>query len=147
MRSLVAAAFVLSITGVTLAETGSAAPSLSGCSTAATRRADETQFSERDPRYHLEPGDSFDITFEFVPDFNQTVIVQPDGFVTLRGIGDTKVANQTVPELTNTLCEAYSKILRLGCNGDPHGAVGEQPGSIVMDCGSGKNDVESRGPH
>ena len=62
-------------------------------------------------RYHLEPGDSFDLTFEFVPDFNQTVIVQPDGFVTLRGIGDTKVANKTVPELTSTLCQAYGKIM------------------------------------
>ena len=46
------------------------------------------------------------------PEFNQTAVaVQPDGFVTLRGVGDLKVAGQTVPELTETLRTAYSKIL------------------------------------
>ena len=46
------------------------------------------------------------------PEFNQTAVaVQPDGFVTLRGVGDLKVAGQTVPELTQTLHTAYSKIL------------------------------------
>jgi polysaccharide biosynthesis/export protein len=68
-------------------------------------------FHERTPRYHIEPGDSFDVSFELSPEFNQTVSVQPDGFVTLRGIGDLKVAGQTVPELTQTLHVAYSKIL------------------------------------
>lgn len=111
MRSILAVAFVLLISGVTVAEAVSSAHSPSGCSVPASRRGEGIGFSERDPRYHLGAGDSFDITFEFVPDFNQTVIVQPDGFVTLRGIGDTKVGDQTLPELTNTLCEAYSKIM------------------------------------
>jgi polysaccharide export outer membrane protein len=37
--------------------------------------------------------------------------VQPDGFITLRGVGDIQVQGQTVPELTATLKTAYSKIL------------------------------------
>jgi polysaccharide export outer membrane protein len=126
MRILLATAVWLSISGVMAAQAVPAAssfasnpsvpttptsPAMSGCSTTGARASEQTRFSERDPRYHLEPGDSFDLTFEFVPDFNQTVIVQPDGFVTLRGIGDTKVANKTVPELTSTLCDAYSKIM------------------------------------
>ncbi len=46
------------------------------------------------------------------PEFNQTAVaVQPDGYVTLRSIGDIKVQGQTVPELTQTLRAAYSKIL------------------------------------
>ena len=46
------------------------------------------------------------------PEFNQIgVAVQPDGFVTLHGIGDIKVQGQTVPQLTDTLTQAYSKIL------------------------------------
>src|SRR5438552_18457303 len=72
----------------------------------------EPQFQSRDRRYEIEPGDSFDITFDLTPEFNQTgIAVQPDGFVTLHGIGDIKVQGQTVPELTSTLRQAYSKIL------------------------------------
>jgi len=71
-----------------------------------------TQFKDRSPRYHIEPGDTFDVTFDLSPEFNQTAVaVQPDGFVTLRSVGDIKVAGQTVPELTETLKTAYSKIL------------------------------------
>lgn len=70
------------------------------------------QFQDRYPRYHLEPGDTVALTFEFSPEFNQTVTVQPDGFITLRGLGDLHVADQTVPELTQTLKIAYSKILK-----------------------------------
>jgi polysaccharide export outer membrane protein len=68
-------------------------------------------FQERYPRYKLEFGDQFDVSFELSPEFNQTVTVQPDGYITLRGAGDVHVAGQTVPELTETLSHAYGKIL------------------------------------
>jgi polysaccharide biosynthesis/export protein len=69
-------------------------------------------FHNRSPRYRIEPGDTFDLTFDLSPEFNQTAVaVQPDGFATLRGIGDIKVSGQTVPELSETLKTAYSKIL------------------------------------
>ena len=42
----------------------------------------------------------FDVNFDLSPEFNQTVTVQPDGYITLRGIGDVHVADLTVPELT-----------------------------------------------
>src|SRR3954447_225517 len=57
-------------------------------------------FSDRNPRYHLQSGDTFDVNFEFAPEFNQTTTVQPDGFITMRDIGDLHVSGQTVPELT-----------------------------------------------
>lgn len=70
------------------------------------------QLQQRTHRYRIEAGDTFDLTFELSPEFNQTAVaVQPDGFVTLRGVGDIKVAGETVPELTETLRLAYSKIL------------------------------------
>jgi polysaccharide biosynthesis/export protein len=70
------------------------------------------QFGTRNDRYRMEPGDTFDINFDLSPEFNQqAVAVQPDGFVTLRGAGDVKVAGQTVPELTQTLRTTYGKIL------------------------------------
>jgi polysaccharide biosynthesis/export protein len=73
--------------------------------------ADDPGFQDRHPRYKLELGDTFDVNFDLSPEFNQTVTVQPDGYITLRGIGDVHVADQTVPELTATLRNAYSKIL------------------------------------
>jgi polysaccharide export outer membrane protein len=66
---------------------------------------------ERNPRYQLRRGDSFDMEFSFSPEFNQTVSVQPDGYVTLKGVGSVFVEGQTIPELTETLKAAYSKIL------------------------------------
>jgi polysaccharide export outer membrane protein len=73
--------------------------------------ADDPAFQSRHPRYKLELGDTFDVSFDLSPEFNQTVTVQPDGYITLRGIGDVHVADQTVPELTATLRTAYSNIL------------------------------------
>jgi polysaccharide export outer membrane protein len=73
---------------------------------------DAIQFKSRSPRYHIEAGDTFDLTFDLSPEFNQlAVAVQPDGFVTLHGVGDIKVAGETVPQLTETVKQAYSKIL------------------------------------
>lgn len=79
--------------------------------TASAAPASVPEFKDRSPRYRIEAGDSFDVSFELSPEFNQTVSVQPDGFVTLRGVGDLKVAGETVPQLTQTLRTAYSKIL------------------------------------
>jgi polysaccharide export outer membrane protein len=70
------------------------------------------QFGRRTTRYRIEAGDTFDILFELSPEFNQTAVaVQPDGFVTLRSVGEVKVSGETVPELTETVRQAYSKFL------------------------------------
>jgi len=68
-------------------------------------------FQERNPRYGLRKGDSFDVDFAFSPEFNQTVVVQPDGYITLRGAGSMRVEGQTIPELTETIKKAYASIL------------------------------------
>ncbi|HEY6768941.1 MAG TPA: polysaccharide biosynthesis/export family protein [Candidatus Sulfotelmatobacter sp.] len=74
--------------------------------------APDPNFQSRISRYKIAPGDTFDLNFELSPEFNQTAVaVQPDGFVTLRGVGDIKVQGETVPQLTETLRGAYSKIL------------------------------------
>jgi polysaccharide export outer membrane protein len=81
-------------------------------STTSSGATNQPQFQDRNARYKIAAGDSFDITFDLSPEFNQTgVSVQPDGFVTLHGVGDIKVQGQTVPELTATLRKAYSTIL------------------------------------
>ncbi len=66
---------------------------------------------ERSPRYRLRKGDTFDLDFALSPEFNQTVAVQPDGYITLKGVGSIYVEGQTVPELTETVKTAYAKIL------------------------------------
>jgi polysaccharide export outer membrane protein len=66
----------------------------------------------RNPRYQVRPGDSFDLVFSFTPEFNQTVTVQPDGFVSLRDVGDVHVLGKTVPELTRLINTTYANILR-----------------------------------
>jgi polysaccharide export outer membrane protein len=65
----------------------------------------------RNPRYKLRKGDSFDVDFAMTPEFNQVVAVQPDGYITLKSIGSMYVEGQTVPELTLTLTNAYTRIL------------------------------------
>jgi polysaccharide export outer membrane protein len=69
------------------------------------------QLQQRNARYHLAAGDSFEVSFELSPEFNQAVVVQPDGYVTLKAVGDVTVVGQTIPELTQTLRTAYSKML------------------------------------
>ncbi len=66
---------------------------------------------ERNPRYRLRRGDTFDLDFALSPEFNQTVEVQPDGYVTLKGAGSIFVEFETLPELTENIKAAYAKIL------------------------------------
>ena len=79
---------------------------------ASTTGSSAPQFQSRDPRYRITASDSFDLTFPLSPEYNQLgVTVQPDGFVTLYGVGEAKVQGQTVPELTETVRTAYSHVL------------------------------------
>lgn len=68
-------------------------------------------FSQRYTRYKLRPGDVMDLNFQYSPEFNQTVTVQPDGFITLREIGDVNVNGTSMPDVKKTVESAYSKIL------------------------------------
>lgn len=49
-------------------------------------------------RYRLNPGDVIDVMYRYTPEFNQTVTVQPDGFVILQIVGDVKIGMLTVEE-------------------------------------------------
>jgi polysaccharide export outer membrane protein len=117
MRSRLLIAVAVFISAVAVGQTTPAASpfqaapatAAQGCGVSAPGASEG--FSERNPRYKIEAGDSFDVAFEFAPEFNQTTTVQPDGFITLREIGDVHVTGQTVPELTRTLCDAYGKIM------------------------------------
>src|SRR5215471_890955 len=113
LLSLVSLSLMLMLVAVLCAaQEGSGTTPVAATSASATTPTPEPQFQSRSPRYRIQPGDSFDVNFDLSPEYNQTAVpVQPDGFVTLRGVPDVKVAGQTVPELTETLKQAYGKIL------------------------------------
>ena len=75
--------------------------------------ADDTgpRLHKRNLRYTIHPSDILELSFMLTPEFNQTVTVQPDGYITLRDVGDLPAAGHTLPDLTECLKTAYSKIL------------------------------------
>ncbi|MFB3922545.1 MAG: polysaccharide biosynthesis/export family protein [Terriglobia bacterium] len=66
----------------------------------------------RNPRYQIETADVLDLTFPFTPEFNQTVTVQPDGYINLKSVGDIHVEGLTVPDTQKAIIKAYEGILR-----------------------------------
>ena len=56
------------------------------------------KFASREPRYRLEPNDVVELQYRYTPEYNQTVNVQPDGFVTLQLLGDVKLGGLTLTE-------------------------------------------------
>lgn len=71
----------------------------------------DLHFQQRDQRYQLRKSDVIELRFKFSPDFDQTVTVQPDGFISLDGTGDIRVENDTIPELKEAIQRAYKGIL------------------------------------
>lgn len=71
----------------------------------------EPALQPHNPRYLLRIGDTIEITFRITPEYNQTVTIQPDGFVSLRDITDVNVAGKTVPEVAELLTKRYARIL------------------------------------
>lgn len=44
------------------------------------------------PEYVLERGDSVDVTFRFTPEFNDEVVIGPDGHASFKAAGDLEAA-------------------------------------------------------
>jgi len=63
-------------------------------------------------RYRLQPGDVLEIQYRYSPEFNQTVTVQPDGYITLEVGGDLKVAGMTVDQLRQAILKKASTRLQ-----------------------------------
>jgi len=56
-----------------------------------------------DIRYTLNPGDVLDIQYRYTPEFNQTVTVQPDGYISLQIGGEVKVAGRDLAQVRNLI--------------------------------------------
>jgi protein involved in polysaccharide export with SLBB domain len=82
-----------------------------GRETATQGEVDRPELHHRNPRYQLCKDDVLQLNFPLTPDFNQTLTVQPDGFITLLGVGDLHVEGQTIPKVTESIKAAYAKTL------------------------------------
>ena len=67
---------------------------------------------ERRPLYRLRKSDVIEIDFPLIPEFNQTVTVQPDGFIGLREVGQVFVEGKKLPELEEAVRAAYGAMLQ-----------------------------------
>ena len=65
----------------------------------------------RRPLYRLCKSDVVTISFTFSPEFDQTVIVQPDGYVVLKGVKPLPAEGTTVPELQGAITRVYAGFL------------------------------------
>lgn len=76
------------------------------------RELDAPQFAQRYPRYQLTPGDVFSLSFQFSPELNQDLTIQPDGFVALREIGGLYIQDMTADQAEVAIKKAYGSILK-----------------------------------
>lgn len=69
-------------------------------------------FSERDPRYRLQPSDVLEVHYRYSPEFDQTATVQPDGFLALVLVGDIKVQGMTMAQAQEAILAKSVKRLK-----------------------------------
>lgn len=85
---------------------------------------------QRHPLYRLHNSDVVEIDFVVAPEFNQTLTVQPDGYVMLKDAGMVQAQGLNLEEFTQTVQKAYRGYLH-----DPQVAVSlkdfERPYFIV----------------
>ena len=73
---------------------------------------------ERHPLYRLRPDDVIEISFTVAPEFNQTLTVQPDGYVMLKDAGMIRVQDLNLQQFSDAVQNAYRGYLH-----DPQVAV------------------------
>jgi polysaccharide export outer membrane protein len=72
---------------------------------------DRPALQHRHPRYQVLRDDVLALSFPLSPELNQTVTVQPDGYVTLLNVGTIYIQGMTVPEIVEAVKKAYANVL------------------------------------
>lgn len=67
--------------------------------------------AERNPRYRICVEDRIALSFPLTPAMDQKVMVNPDGYITLRGAGSVHVAGLTLPEFVAAVKKSYDNVL------------------------------------
>jgi polysaccharide export outer membrane protein len=71
----------------------------------------QTDIQHRDARYHLAASDVIALTFPLTPEFDQTISIEPDGFASLAGAGNVRLAGLTTDESVAAIRAAYANVL------------------------------------
>jgi polysaccharide export outer membrane protein len=72
---------------------------------------DRPALQQRNPRYQVQRDDVLLISFPISPELNQTVTIQPDGYINLQNVGSLYVQGMTVPEVVVALKKTYAQTL------------------------------------
>src|ERR1700688_1190442 len=107
-QGLVAAVAQEQQRSVVAEQTGSAVTNKSGVADGAWSPA---LTGVRRPLYRLCKSDVVAISFTFSPEFDQTVSVQPDGYIALKGVKQLPAEGVTVSELQDAIGQAYAGVL------------------------------------
>jgi len=74
--------------------------------------------THQEERYLVQPGDVLEVQYRYSPEFNQTMTVQPDGYVSLQVGGDVKVAGKNVEQVRQLILQQAGERLQ-----DPEAVV------------------------
>jgi polysaccharide biosynthesis/export protein len=89
-----------------------AAPISSSANAGAARSGDDRPaLQQRNPRYQVQRDDILNISFPLSPELNQSVTVQPDGYINLQNVGSVYIQGMTVPEVVLALKKTYAQTL------------------------------------
>src|ERR1700677_2121498 len=69
------------------------------------------ELEQRNPRYVIERQDALLLSFPLSPEVNQTVTVQPDGYINLQNGRSVHAQGLSVPELADAIKTSYAGIL------------------------------------
>ena len=94
MKSLRARIFYLAVISLGLISQGFANPKL-----------------QARPRYLLRPGDTLQLQYRLTPDMNQSVTVQPDGFIDLNLAGEIQVSGLSITQAHDLIVSKLSTTL------------------------------------
>ncbi|MGA8669180.1 MAG: polysaccharide biosynthesis/export family protein [Terracidiphilus sp.] len=112
ITGLILAMLFAAISVAGFSQSGTPAAASGNVSGPANKAVQGPALEQRNPRYQIRSGDTFQLTFDYSPEFNQEIAVQPDGYISLAGTSSVPVLGQTIPELENTIRHAYEGILR-----------------------------------
>ncbi|MGH9160009.1 MAG: polysaccharide biosynthesis/export family protein [Vicinamibacteraceae bacterium] len=62
--------------------------------------------------YRLQPSDVFDVKYRYTPEYDATVMVRPDGYITLPIVGEVRVGGLTTTEARRAIVTQASARLR-----------------------------------
>lgn len=65
-------------------------------------------WTDYEPDYRFYPGDEVEVAVPSAPELTKTLVVQPDGRITLPLVGPVMAADRTISELQGAVAQAYS---------------------------------------